>query len=132
MKPAEDTVREFWRLMATNDFASAKAVLAEDLVVDWPLSNERIRGPDNFVRVNAEYPAHGRWVFDIKRLVAASTEVVTHVAVTDGTQSAQVISFFHVVGGKITRLVEYWPENYDPPANRAHLTEPITAKSRDA
>jgi ketosteroid isomerase-like protein len=122
---AEDTVRQFWRLMATNDFASVKKVLAETFALEWPQSNERIRGPENFARLNAEYPAHGPWTFSIKRLVASSDQVVTHVAITDGTQAAEAISFFQVAEGKITQLVEYWPEGYAPPANRAHLTEPL-------
>jgi hypothetical protein len=52
-------------------------------------------------------------------------EVVTQVAISDGTQSAVAISFFQVSGGMIQRLVEYWPESYAPPSNRAHLTEPL-------
>jgi ketosteroid isomerase-like protein len=122
---AEDTVREFWRLMATNDFASVKQVLAENFVLEWPQTNELIRGPENFARMNSEYPAHGWWNFNIKRLIASATDVVTHVAITDGTQAAEAISFFQVVGGKVIRLVEYWPESYAPPTNRAHLTEPL-------
>jgi ketosteroid isomerase-like protein len=129
---AESTVREFWRLMATNDFASVKQVLAEGFVVEWPQTNELIRGPENFVRMNSEYPAQGEWKFTIKRLVAASAEVVTHVAVTDGTQAAEAISFFQVAGGKVTRLVEYWPESYAPPDNRAHLTEPLHTAAASA
>ena len=125
MNTAENIVREFWRLMATNDFASVKQVLAESFVLEWPQSNELLRGPGNFARMNAEYPAHGPWNFTIKRLVASSTDVVTHVAVTDGTQAAEAISFFQVAGGRVTRLVEYWPESYAPPPNRAHLTEPL-------
>jgi ketosteroid isomerase-like protein len=39
---AVDTVREFWRLMASNDFSSASAVLAPDCVLEWPQTNERI------------------------------------------------------------------------------------------
>ena len=125
MNTAENTVREFWRLMATNDFASVKQVLAETFVLEWPQTNELIRGPENFARMNSEYPAQGRWSFNIKRLFASATEVVTHVAVTDGTQAAEAISFFHVEGGRVIRLVEYWPESYAPPSNRAHLTEPL-------
>jgi hypothetical protein len=75
--------------------------------------------------MNAEYPASGRWQFRINRFVASPSEVVTQVSITDGTQSAEAVSFFTVVGGKITRLVEYWPEPYAPPENRRHLTEPI-------
>jgi ketosteroid isomerase-like protein len=122
---AENTVREFWRLMATNEFASVKQVLAETFVLEWPQTNELMRGPENFARMNSEYPAQGSWSFSIKRLVASATEVVTHVAVTDGTQAAEAISFFQVEGGRVIRLVEYWPESYAPPSNRAHLTEPL-------
>jgi hypothetical protein len=35
------------------------------------------------------------------------------------------LSFFTVEDGLITRLVEFWPEPYAAPANRAHLVEPI-------
>ena len=125
MNTAENTVREFWRLMATNDFASVKQVLAEAFVLEWPQTNELIRGPENFARMNSEYPSQGSWSFKLKRLVASATEVVTHVAVTDGTQAAEALSFFQVEGGRVIRLVEYWPESYAPPSNRAHLTEPL-------
>lgn len=122
---AESVVRKFWALMATNDFASVKAVLAETFVLEWPQSNERIRGADNFARMNADYPATGRWQFRINRLVATQAFAVTQVSVTDGTQSAEAISFFTVEGGKITQLTEYWPEPFAAAANRRGLTEPI-------
>lgn len=122
---AEFVVREFWRLMATNDFHSVKAVLAQDFMVEWPQSKERFRGAENFARMNAEYPTTGRWQFRVNRIVASADEVVTQVSVTDGTQSAESVSFFTVVGGKISRLVEYWPEPYAAPDSRRHLTEPI-------
>jgi hypothetical protein len=121
----ESVVREFWCLMASNDFHSVKAVLAQEFIMDWPQSKERIRGAENFARMNAEYPTTGRWQFRINRLVASASEVVTQVSVTDGTQSAEPVSFFTVVGGKITRLVEYWPESFAAPENRRHLTDPI-------
>ena len=43
---AAAVVREFWRLMATNDFASVASVLAPSFVLEWPQSSERIRGAD--------------------------------------------------------------------------------------
>lgn len=122
---SEAVVREFWHLMGTNDFDSVKTVLAPGFVMEWPQSNERIRGADNYARMNAEYPATGRWRFRIDRLVASDSEVVTEVAITDGSQSTVAVSFFTVANDMIVRLVEYWPEPYEPPANRRHLTEPI-------
>jgi ketosteroid isomerase-like protein len=122
---AENVVREYWRLMATNDFASVAAVLAPGFVLEWPQSNERIRGAANFARMNAEYPSHGPWRFEVHRLVASEGAAVSDVGVTDGVQTARALSFFSVSEGRITRLVEFWPEPYAAPASRAHLVEPI-------
>jgi hypothetical protein len=121
----EAVVREFWRLMASNDFQSVRRVLDDAFVMEWPQSNERIRGSERFARMNAEYPTTGRWQYRIERLVASADAVVTQVSLTDGTQSATPISFFTVVGGKITRLVEYWPERFAAVEGRRHLTEPM-------
>ena len=116
-------VSEFWRRMASNDFASVAAVLAPDFVLEWPQSRERIRGAERFVAMNAEYPAHGPWVFTIHRIVGGRSEAVSDVSVTDGVQSARAVSFFSVADGRIVRMTEFWPEPFEPSAQRAHLTE---------
>ncbi|MDP2371365.1 nuclear transport factor 2 family protein [Rhodoferax sp.] len=122
---AVDTAREFWRLMASNDFSSVSTVLAPDFVLDWPQSNERIRGAQRFAEMNQTYPAHGPWAFTIHRLFGSDTEAVSDVTVSDGAQTTRALSFFTVVLGKVTHLVEFWPEPYAAPTNRAHLIEPI-------
>ncbi len=122
---AESVVRTFWRLMASNEFPSVAAVLAPDFVMEWPQSRERIRGAERFCRMNAEYPTTGRWRFQINRLVASGESVVTQVSLTDGTQSAEPVSFFTVRSGRIAKLVEYWPEPFEPAQNRRHLVEPM-------
>ena len=122
---AASVVQEFWRLMATNDFASVGNILAPDFVLEWPQSKERIRGAERFARMNAEYPAHGPWRFTVHRVVGDDSGAVSDVGVTDGVQVARVISFFTVAHGKVTRLVEFWPEPYPAPAGRAHLVEPL-------
>lgn len=122
---AVEVVHEFWRLMATNRFEAVAAVLAPSFVLEWPQSKERIRGAANFVRMNAEYPANGPWRFAIERIVGSASEAVSDVSITDGVQHARAISFFTVEAGLVTRLVEFWPEPYAAPANRAHLVEPM-------
>jgi ketosteroid isomerase-like protein len=122
---AVEVVREFWHLMATNDFRSVAAVLAQDFVLEWPQTNERIRGSERFSRMNHEYPAHGPWRFSINRLVGGESEAVSDVTVTDGVRTDRAITFFTVADGKVTRIVEFWPEPSAPAPNRAHLTEPM-------
>jgi ketosteroid isomerase-like protein len=120
---AVEVAREFWRLMATNDFSSVAVVLAPDFMLEWPQTKERIRGAERFARMNQEYPAHGPWRFTVHRIVGSETEAVSDVAVTDGAQHARAISFFTVAERKITRLVEFWPEPCAPATDRAHLVE---------
>jgi hypothetical protein len=80
-------------------------------------------GAECFAQMNAEYPSNGPWRFILHRVVGGEGEAVTDVGVTDGVQSVRALSFFTASGGKIVRLVEYWPEPYPAPANRAHLVE---------
>ncbi|HEY8225188.1 MAG TPA: nuclear transport factor 2 family protein [Pyrinomonadaceae bacterium] len=118
-----DVVKRFWSLMASNNFRSVGEVLSDDFVLEWPQSNERIRGRDNFVAMNQEYPAHGRWRFTINRIVGDESEAVSDVSVTDGVQHARVISFFSISDGMIHKMVEFWPDPFPAPENRRHLVE---------
>ena len=122
-RTAVQIAEQFWALMQTNDFSAVGALLAEDFVLEWPQSRERIRGAERFARMNAEYPAHGPWRFTVHRLVGDERTAVSDVGITDGVQHARAISFFETADGRVRRLVEYWPEPYEAPANRAHLVE---------
>lgn len=112
-----EAVRRFWALMGASRFAEIAPLLADDLVCDWPLTRERIRGAANFVALNAAYPGTGRIV--VERLVAAADEVVTQCRVVWGGADDAAITFFTLRDGRIARMVEWWPEPYAPPAWRA-------------
>ena len=116
-------VERFWALMQANDFAAAAECMSPDVRVEWPQSGERIRGRENFIAVNANYPAAGRWVFEVERVVASGDEVVSDVGVTDGVLHARAITFSTVLRGRIVRQVEYWPEPFAAPAWRAAWVE---------
>jgi hypothetical protein len=118
-------VEEFWRLMKTNDFRSVGSVLSDDFVLEWPQSNERIRGRDNYTTMNEEYPAHGRWQFTVHRIVGNESEAVSDVSVTDGVQQGRAITFFSIRDEKIAKVIEFWPEPFPARDDRKHLVEQI-------
>jgi len=120
---ADEVVRKYWSLMQSNDFHAVGQVLSDEFVVEWPQSRERIRGRQNFALMNAEYPAHGPWHFQINTIVAAGREAVSDVSLTDGVQQARVISFFTVSEDRIEKMVEFWPDPFSPESNRRHLVE---------
>lgn len=120
---SREIVQGFWSAMQTNDFHAAAAFLHIDYVLEWPQSGEQIRGRANFVAVNENYPAHGRWEFTIYRIVAESNEVVSDVEVTDGVIRARAITFSTIRDGKIARQIEFWPDPFEAPAWRAEWVE---------
>ena len=121
-----EVVERFWLAMQANDWRAAAELFVEEIVVDWPCSGERITGRRDYAALQQRYPTStGRWRFDVHRMVADRSTVVSDVTVTDGVQSARVIVFSEVAGDRIARQVEYWLAAYEPPSDRADLVTRI-------
>ena len=121
----KQVVESFWAVMQTNDFKRAGELLHDDYLLEWPQSGEQIRGRANFVAVNENYPAHGRWEFTIHRIFAEGNEVVSDVGVSDGVITGRVITFSTIRDGRILRQTEFWPDPFEPAAWRAQWVENI-------
>jgi ketosteroid isomerase-like protein len=119
-----EVVESFWSAMTANDWERAAAHLADDAVVDWPCSGERI-ARRNYAEIQARYPAAAKWRFDLHRVIVEGEVAVTELTVTDGKQTARAIVFSEVADDTIIRQIEYWLEAYEPPAWRADLVERI-------
>ena len=118
-------VERFWKTMERNDFHAAAEFLHDKFVLEWPQSGERIRGRENFARLNTAYPANGVWRFQINSIMAEGDMVVTDVSVTDGVRHDRVITFSTVRDGQIWRQVEFWPEPFEAPEWRRAWVERI-------
>lgn len=116
-------IESFWNAMQSNDFRSAGEILHDEYLLEWPQSGERIRGRANFVAINENYPAHGRWEFSVLGIVAEGNRVVSDVNVTDGVVTARVITFSTIRDGRILHQVEFWPDPFEAAAWRAQWVE---------
>jgi ketosteroid isomerase-like protein len=121
---ASEVVRALWERMQARDWDAAGQLLAEDVVVDWPQTRERIRGRENVIAVNRNYPEG--WSIRVLNVLhdgerAASEVAVDHV--DHGTFHAA--SFYKVADGQIVHATDYWvdPPGEDPPAWRAQWVE---------
>ncbi len=125
MEPSR-IVQQLWDCMQARDWAGVREVLADELVVEWPVSGERIHGPENFVRINAEYPEG--WSITVLRIVADGETVVSEVEVPHETMGVhRVVSLWTVRNGEIADGREYWTELGSDPAPqwRAAYVEPV-------
>ena len=122
---SKQIIERFWATMQTNDFKAVGELLHDDYTLEWPQSRERIRGHANFVAINENYPAQGRWEFMVQRIIAEGNEVVSDVDVTDGVITGRVITFSTIQDGKILHQTEFWPDPFEPAAWRAQWVERI-------
>lgn len=129
MEQRAAVVRAFWEAMERRDWQAAGECLAPDVIVDWPLSDERIRGRDAVIDVNRAYP--GEWHIVIERILMATDEVIAQVRATIDDLSETCLGFYHVKNNQIVRATEWWATPYVAPAWRTPWTEPLnTEESR--
>ncbi|EPH45576.1 nuclear transport factor 2 family protein [Streptomyces aurantiacus] len=125
MEPTE-IVTALWDRMEARDWAGVGALLAEDVVVEWPVSAERIVGRVNYLRVNAEYPEG--WSIRVLRIVADGDTVVSEVEVPHEAMGVhRAVSFWTVWDGRIVAGREYWTEVGSAPSPqwRADFVQPM-------
>lgn len=119
-------VEAWWDRIEARDWSGVADLVAQDVVVEWPLSAERIVGNNNFVAVNSQYP--GGWSIRVLRIAADGSEVVSEAEVPHEESGVfRAASFWTVRQGRIVRGREYWTSaGADPsPKWRAALVEPM-------
>jgi len=119
-------IEALWNRIQARDWAGVGELIAEDAVVDWPVTAERIVGRDNFVAVQREYPEG--WTIDVVRIVAQGDQVVSEVNVPHAVLGMfSAASFWTVRDGQVVQAREYWvtPGSETPPEWRAPFTESI-------
>lgn len=117
----EDTVRILWQAFDEGRFADIRPLLADDFTADWPQTRELIRGPDNFIALNAAYP--GRWRCRIQTLLREGERVVSLVEISDGEHKLWATSWFDFEDGRIVKAREFFADAMEPPFDRSAWAE---------
>jgi hypothetical protein len=114
-------VRRYFDTMGARDWDGFGALLAEDVVYELPQTAERITGRERLVGFNREYP--GDWRLSVSRLIVDGESAAASMNFTVGDDGMVGLVYFELAGGLIVRVTDFWPEAYEPPAGREHLTE---------
>lgn len=116
------TVESYWATADARDWTAFADTLADGVVYSLPQTRERISGREKYVEFNREYP--GDWHVRIERVIAEPGQAVTWTHFTVGLEEMHAITFFTAdEQGRIATVTDFWPEPYEPPAGRDHLTE---------
>jgi hypothetical protein len=134
-------VRRYAEACVRGDLAAMRELRDPGWVADWPQSGERVRGSDQFQRVNERYPG-GSPTSDLVRIVGSEdrwtvTAAQTLVRITGAgdfwwtewrmrypdDRDYLCVSLLELHGGRITRETVYWAEPFEAPSWRADLVE---------
>ena len=99
-------VERLWRALAVQDWATAKAELHPQAVVEWPHKGERFASCEAFIEAHRAFP--GPWSLDVRRIVTEGRDIASEVIVRSGEDKWFVASFFGLRDGRIAEAVEYW------------------------
>lgn len=118
---AKAVVASFAETLERHDWQAFAALLDPDVVYEIPQTRERIRGRDRYVAFNAEFP--GDWHIEPVLLLGDDHDGSMLFRWTLDGESALAIAYFEVDVGRITKITDFWPDPYEPPPGREHLTE---------
>ena len=120
---AKEAVAAYWAAAEARDWDAFGALVAEDVVYEAPQSRERVRGRAAYLRFNTDgFP--GDWHIEVERITGGERGAASMIRFSDAAGTVPGVCFFDLgEDGLITGITDFWPEPYEPPANRAGLTE---------
>lgn len=138
MEPLK-VVARLWERIEARDWDGVAGLIAEDAVIEWPVSGERIVGRANFVAVlrdedtdasasaSASEGTLGK--VEVLRILADGDLVVTEVEMPEEHVLYRAVSLWTVRDGEIVGAREYWTSPGQDPAPRwrAVYVEPLVA-----
>jgi hypothetical protein len=114
-------VERAWRAFAEGDLGPYEEILAEDCVQEWPQSGEVIRGRDNIIAVNRNYPGFPN--MKVRELRGAGSLWVGEAELDYHGRRTLYCSVMEMRDGKIVRETDYFGEPFEPPQWRARWVE---------
>jgi hypothetical protein len=112
-----------WKALEARDWETARGLLHDDFVQEWPQSKERIVGRDNAIAINQNFPG-GLPTMRFRRALADGDLAVLEVELTysDGSRYLGV-SVVELRDGKVMRETDYFAQPFQAPQWRAQWVQ---------
>ena len=104
-----------------DEIARASGIYAEDAVVEWPQSGERLRGRENIIGFRSAYPA--RQEFELHRVTGSGDLWVNEYTIRYDDEPVMAVGIMEFRDDKVVRERIFFGEPFEPPAWRAAWVE---------
>jgi ketosteroid isomerase-like protein len=114
-------LQRHWAASDRNDFAAEHAIYADDAVLEYPQSGERIRGPHDIQASRMAQPSRKR--FTVRRVLGGGDLWISELILAYDERPVFVVSIMEFEAGKVVRETQYFGEPFEPGASRAQWVE---------
>lgn len=104
------------------DLDAARTLLHDDLVMEWPQSGERFRGPDNALAAMMATEVKPEPMGE-PRIVGEGSVWVLMMPLAYGGEPSHYVGVFEIDGGKIRRSTEYFGAPFAAQEGRARYAD---------
>jgi hypothetical protein len=108
--------------MFAGDIDGSTEAMADDAVVEWPQSGERIVGRQACSLVYKNYPG-GPPTYDLRRISGSGDLFVVEALGHYGPDKTYMTSIIEFRGGQIARQTDYFSNPFEAPAWRSQWVE---------
>jgi ketosteroid isomerase-like protein len=106
---------------AAGDMDAVHAIYAEDVVVVYPQSGERIVGRANLRALRESYPA--KLDFTINRITGTGNLWLTEYVISYDGEPVNTVSIMEFDGGEVVRETLYFADPFEAPEWRSQWVE---------
>jgi hypothetical protein len=114
-------LQRHWAASDANDFVAEHTIYADDAVLEYPQSGERIRGPHNIQASRMAQPNRKR--FHVRRVLGGGGLWISELVLTYDARPVFVVSIMEFESGKVIRETQYFGDPFEPGPSRAQWIE---------
>jgi ketosteroid isomerase-like protein len=115
-------LEQHWAASDAGDFEAEHDIYANDAVLEYPQSGERIRGRRNIQTTRTLQPELKR--FTIRRILGTGDLWITEYVITYDGKPSYTVSIMEFADGKVRRETQYFGDPFEASAWRAQWVEP--------
>ena len=114
-------LRRHWAASDANDFVTEHEIYADNAVLEYPQSGERIRGPQDIQASRMAQPNQKR--FKARRVLGGGALWISELVLAYDARPVFVVSIMEFEGDKVVRETQYFGDPFEPGPSRAEWVE---------
>lgn len=118
-----DALQRHWAASDADDFATEHQIYRDDAVLEYPQSNERVRGRANIQAARTAQPNTKR--FTVRRMLGGGDLWISELVLTYDGQPYYVVSIMEFQDGEVIRETQYFSDPFEPGPSRAQWVEQL-------